>query len=490
MSRQIDVLIVKPGSQKQLYGELNAFELTAIEPPLWGAMLAGYLRNKGYSVVMLDAELEGLTYLATAEAISEMRPLLTVIVVSGTNPSASTMNMTGAGKIAEYLREISPGLQVLFHGIHPSALPERTLREESIDFVCQGEGFYTLPDLIEALKACDFQPNIAGLWYLKDGKVVAGLRPPVFPDLDELPMPAWDLLDMTKYRAHNWHCLKNIHDRQPYAVISTNLGCPFNCAFCCINAIFGRPGIRHRSPEKVIEEIDFLVENYGIRNIKIADELFALKESHVSRICDLIVERGHDLNIWAYARVDTINEKMLEKMKNAGIDWVAYGFESGSKKVLKGVTKGYDLDKLWSVVEMTYKAGLHIGANFIFGLPDDDFDSMRATLDLAKQINAEWANFYATMAYPGSRLYQSAIEKGWPLPESWQGYSPYAYETLPLPTECLSGPEVLKFRDDAFKEYYTNPAYIGKIEKTFGKDAADHIREMTANDLKRKHTPN
>jgi radical SAM superfamily enzyme YgiQ (UPF0313 family) len=191
--------------------------------------------------------------------------------------------------------------------------------------------------------------------------------------------------------------------------------------------------------------------------------------------------------MWAYARVDTVNERMLAKMKEAGINWVAYGFESGSKKVLKDVNKGYDLDKLWSVVEMTCKTGLYIGANFIFGLPDDDLESMRATLDLAKEINGEWANFYATMAYPGSKLYDAAIQNGWPLPENWQGYSPYAYETLPLPTRRLSGPEVLKFRDEAFKEYFTSQAYVQKISEKFGEDAADHIREMAGKDLKRRY---
>ncbi len=225
MSRNLDVLIVKPGSQKQLYGELNSFKLTAIEPPLWGAILAGYLRSKGYGVLLLDAELEGLCYKATAEKISEMQPLLTVVVVSGTNPSASTMNMKGAGAIAKHLHEISPEFQVVFHEIHPSALPERTLRDESVNFVCQGEGFYTLPNLLEALKAGEFQPDIPGLWYLKEGAVVAGARPPVFPDLDELPMPAWDLLEMTKYRAHNWHCLHEncLNTTVPYSAMELTL---------------------------------------------------------------------------------------------------------------------------------------------------------------------------------------------------------------------------------------------------------------------------
>lgn len=490
MNHGPDVLIVKPGSQKLLYGGLDAFNLTAIEPPLWGAVLAGYLRARGYSVMMLDAEVQGLSYESTADRILEIGPLLVLVAVCGTNPSASTMNMTGSGHIAQCIKEKAPELKVLFHGVHPSALPERTLREENIDYVCQGEGFHTLPELIDALKAGEQYPKTQGLWYMKDGAVFQGKRPPLIEHINQLPMPAWDLLPMTKYRAHNWHCFDNLSNRQPYGVIYTSLGCPFNCSFCCINAIFGKPGIRQRGAWHVISEIGFLVENYGIRNIKIIDELFALNDSHVHSICDMIIERKYDLNIWAYARVDTVNERMLEKMKKAGINWVAYGFESGSKEVLKGVTKGYNADKLWSVINMTYGMDLNIVSNFIFGLPDDNLESMRATLDLAKEINGEWANMYATMAFPGSKLYGMALANNWPLPDSWEGYSPYSYECLPLPTNHLTGPEVLKFRDEAFNEYYSSEAYLKKIGTKFGQAAVDHINIMSSKSLKRRYNQN
>lgn len=481
----VDIVLVKPGSQKQLYGQLSDFNLTAIEPPLWGALLAAYLRDRGYSVLLFDAEVENWTYEQTAQKISETHPLLAVVVVSGTNPSASTMNMTGAGTILRHLKELAPEVKTLLTGLHPSALPERTLLEEEVDFVCEGEGFHTIPQFLGALKAGTGDYPIAGLWYKKDGQALSNPRPPLFENLDKLPMPAWNLLPMRKYRAHNWHCFDNIKSRQPYAVIYTSLGCPFKCSFCCIHALFGKAGIRYRSPERVVEEIDYLVKNYSIRNIKILDEMFASKESHVIRLCDLIIERGYDLNMWAYARVNTVNEAMLKKMKRAGINWVAYGFESGSKKVLKGVAKGYDLDRVDDVVKMTYESGLHICANFIFGLPDDDYDSMQETLNLAQEINGEWANLYAAMAFPGSELYRQALKEGWPLPETWEGYSQYSCETLPLPTKHLTGPEVLRFRDHTFQVYFNDPKYLSMITRKFGPETAKHIREMGAHRLTR-----
>jgi len=481
-----DIVLVKPGSQKQLYGELSASNLTAIEPPLWGALLAAYLRVKGYSVILFDAEVENWSYLQTAERIKEAAPRLAVITVSGTNPSASTMNMTGAGTILKHLGEIAPGIKTALVGLHPSALPERSLNEEQADFVCQGEGFHTLPALLDALEVNSGQYDIPGLWYMRDGRVISNGRPTPWENLDELPMAAWDLLPMTKYRAHNWHCFDHINERQPYGVVYTSLGCPFKCSFCCINALFGRPGIRYRSPEFVVREVDFLVNTYGIKNIKIIDEMFALNDNHVSRLCDLLIERDYGLNFWAYARVNTVNPRMLRKMKAAGINWIAYGFESGNKRVLRGVNKGYNRDNVDEIVRITYDEGLYICANYIFGLPEDDHDSMKDTLDLALRINAEWANIYSAMAYPGSRLYDQALAEGWPLPASWQGYSQYAYETLPLPTKYMSGIEVLRFRDYAFNAYYQNADYLAKIHKVFGAGTAGHVRKMTSTALPRK----
>jgi len=479
---------VKPGSQKQLYGELDSFELTGIEPPLWAALLGGYLRGLGYSVVLLDEEVEQWTHVQTAAAIRDIDPRLAVISVSGTNPSASTMNMTGASEIVKHLHQVAPHIRTLLQGLHPSALPERSLQETTTDFVCQGEGFFTLPGLIDALRAGDASFTIEGLWYREDGAIRSHPSPPLFGDLDQLPMPAWDLLPMARYRAHNWHCMHDIESRQPYGILYTSLGCPFRCTFCCINAIFGKPGIRFRSPGKIAEEIDFLVQTYGIRNIKIIDELFAVNEKRVVDICDRIIELGHDLNMWAYARVNTVTPLMLRKMKQAGINWVAYGFESGSKRVLEGVKKSYRLDAVDKVVRATYDEGLYIGANYIFGLPDDDFDSMQETLDLAHEINAEWANLYVTMAYPGSKLHEEALARGWSLPDTWSGFSQYAYESLPLPTKHLTPGEVLAFRDYAFQAYYDSPRYLDKIRRLFGMRAVGHIREMTGYRLERKHT--
>lgn len=484
-----DLLLVKPGKQRLLYGNLST-SLHAIEPPLWAGLLAGYIRKHGFSVQIIDSEAENISPEETAQKIAELNPALTGVVVSGTNPSASTMNMTGAAEILSAVRKKAPHAKTVIAGLHPSALPERTLMETDVDFLCQGEGFHTLRQLLERLQTGSENSNfnIDGLWFKKDGKIYSNPRAPLIKDLDEeLPFVAWDLLPMDRYRAHNWHCYDDVGRRQPYAVIYTSLGCPFKCHFCCINAIFGTSGIRYRSPGNVVKEIDLLVKNYGVRNIKILDELFVSRENHVTEICDLIIDRGYDLNIWAYARIDTVNEKLMGKMKKAGINWLAFGIESAATKVREGVSKKLNQDKIRNAVEMARSAGIHLVGNFIFGLPDDDFETMQETLDMAMEFNFEYANFYVAMAFPGSRLYDDALSEGLRLPDTWHGYSQFGEDCLPLPTKYLTPSDVLRFRDNAFLKYHLSPRYLEMMERTFCKETADHIREMCKISLKRKY---
>lgn len=486
---KLDLLLIKPGRQELLYGDLS-HTLHAVEPPLWAGLLAGYIRNHGFSVRIIDSEAENLSPKETAEKAAELNPVLAGVVVSGTNPSASTMNMTGAAEIIRALKCEAPHIKTAISGLHPSALPEKTINEAGVDFLCQGEGFYTFRSLLKSLKAGDKNTryDIEGLWYKKGGKVFTNPRARLVKNLDEeLPFAAWDLLPVNKYRAHNWHCFGDIKRRQPYAVIYTSLGCPFNCHFCCINALFGGPGIRRRSPEKVVEEIDILVNEYGVRNIKIIDELFVSKESHVFEICDLIIERGYDLNMWAYARVDTVREKLMEKMKRAGINWLAFGIESAAARVREGVAKKFEQGMIRKAVEMSHAAGINVLGNFIFGLPDDNFETMQETLEMAMDLNLDYANFYVAMAYPGSKLYEDAVAKGLELPGTWHGYSQFGEDCLPLPTKYLKSSEVLKFRDEAFLKYHLDPEYLERVEKKFGKETADHVREMCKINIKRKY---
>jgi len=485
----LDVVLVNPGDRRGVFQSLGS-ELAAIEPPVWAGLIAKFLQIHGVSVRVIDANAQDLEPDTAAERIKDMNPSLVVIVVYGHQPSASTQNMPATRAVCQSLDNLAHELPVMLLGGHVSALPERTLREEVCDFVCEGEGLYTILSLIEVLKSSttDSLSEVPGLWYRQNGDICSNAPAPLIRDMDShLPGVAWDSLTMDKYRAHNWHCFGE-SSRTPYASIYTGLGCPFTCNFCCINAPFGGSGYRCRSPENVIEEIDVLVQKYGVRNIKFADELFVLKKGHVGGICDLISDRGYDLNIWAYARVDTVDDvELLQKLRRAGVTWIALGIESGNERVLEDANKRTSRDRIFQAVAKVRDADINIIANYIFGLPEDDPASMQETFDLATELNCDFSNFYSAMAYPGSKLYDDAIVNKWLLPEDWNGYSQHAYETLPLPTKYLSGSEVLKFRDKCFVEYFSNPAYQAIIQEKFGDEAVHSIRQMLSCKLERKY---
>lgn len=498
MEQSIDLVLVNPSNRKQIYQSLSS-TMSAIENPVWAGLMATFIRKKGLSVEIVDANAEGLSPEETAQRVTELNPVLTAVVVYGHQPSASTQVMPGASKACTAIKEQSPNLKVMLVGGHVAALPERTLREENTDFVASGEGIYTMLELIAALKtkATDYS-KVPDLWYRDEKNIRFTAPAPLLKNLDqEMPGIAWDLLPMEKYRAHNWHCFDGLQ-RQPYASIYTTLGCPYHCSFCCIQAPFknGEKAIgltenvnsyRFWNPQTIIKEIDVLVNKYGVRNIKFADELFVLNKRHVTAICDLIIERKYDLNIWAYVRVDTIKDNMIDKLKQAGINWLAFGIEAASERVRDHVQKGVEQDDIFKIIEKVQSAGIYVIGNYIFGLPEDDMDTMQETLDMALALNCEFANFYSAMAYPGSELYQIAIKEGWPLPENWSGYSQHSVDTLPLPTKYLSAGEVLRFRDNAFHVYFNDTNYLKMITQKFGIETTQHIKEMTSHKLERKY---
>ncbi|MBF0612055.1 MAG: cobalamin-dependent protein [Magnetococcales bacterium] len=497
----LDLLLINPGGKEKVYQNLSN-TLMAKEPPIWCGMIATFIRNHGFSVAILDANVLDMPVIEVARQVETMRPLLTVVVVYGQNPSASTMVMPAAIALSQEIKANLPDFSLLLLGGHVAALPQQSLQESGADFVCDGEGPYTVLDLLHTLQA-SLRPSLSkvrGLVYRHEGVTLRNRSAPLVTDLDgEMGGMAMDLLPMDRYRAHNWHCFDHLDQRQPYGSIYTSLGCPFHCHFCCIQAPF-KPGqkemglsdkantYRTWSAESVVRQIDILVQQYGVKNIKFADELFVIKKSHVEAICNLLLQRKYDLNIWAYARVDRGSQELFDKMKQVGINWVCLGIESGSKRVRDDVAKGFQEDDLVQAMDsIRNKAGIYVLGNYLFGLPEDDHASMQETLDLAMELNCEFANFYCAMSYPGSQLYDRAHKMGLRLPESWSGYSQHAFDTLPLPTDHISGVEVLRFRDQAFTTYFTSDRYLAMIESTFGPTVRQHVLEMASQPLPRQY---
>jgi len=477
----MDCCIIHPGGREAIYQNLGG-DLTAIEPPLWCRLIAGYVINRGFSTEIIDGDAEALSAGAVAERVNSLQPRLVVIVAAGHQPSASTQSMVSAGRISTEVKQRFPDFPILIVGGHVSSLPERSLREEDVDFACKGEGPATVVALLTALGDNSSDPRlekIPGLVYWDDG--YPRVNPParLIEDLDgELHGGVWDKLPMPKYRAHNWQCFGEPKARQPYASIYTTLGCPYRCSFCCINAPFDSNRYRRRSPDAVAAEMLFLRDVHGVRTFKIIDEMFILNDTHVDAICDRLIAAGSDFNIWAYARVDTVKSGQLDRLRRAGVRWLALGIESGSAHVRDGAQKALKSSDIQGVVRAIQGAGINVIGNYIFGLPDDDLTSVRETLDLALELNCEFANFYAAMAYPGSQLYTMAVQEGWELPDAWQGYSQHSFEALPLKTATMSSTEVLRFRDQAFQDYFSAPSYLDLVSRKFGAATVAEIETM------------
>lgn len=504
MNRKLDVLFVHPGDAEILYQGLSN-KYSAIETPTWSLLLAQSCRSIGYGVAILDCDAERLTYQEAVKRIKEYDPRLVCFVVYGQNPNAGTTKMTGAVRVADLLKKHYPEYKTCFVGSHTSALPREVLSFPYVDFVLVGEGVYALRNLLATDLTTDLQ-NVKGIGWKSDSELTLNASEIVVPtermDVD-LPGSAWDLLPYKNkpfdlYRSCNWHANFHEEDRSPYAAMYTSLGCRFACAFCMINLInrtdysdgvsaANSKTMRFWSPDFMIKQFDKLYLDYGVKTIRISDELFFLDKRYFEPLINQLAERQYPLNMWTYSRVDTVRPKYLDQFKKAGVSWLAIGIEAANTKIRREVTKGtYEEVDVRDVTRQINDSGISNISNYIFGLPEDNFETMHETLELALDLNTEMANFYPAFALPGSPLYYTAKEQNWEMPKTFDAWSFHSYECFPLPTKYLSAAEVLKFRDKAWQLYFTRDDYLTMIEKKFGVEASNHIKEMTKIKLKRR----
>jgi radical SAM superfamily enzyme YgiQ (UPF0313 family) len=240
------------------------------------------------------------------------------------------------------------------------------------------------------------------------------------------------------------------------------------------------------SPDFIIKQFDYLARQ-GVKNIKIADELFVLNPNHFQKICQLIKDRGYDFNIWAYSRVDTCKPQYLESLQKAGVKWLGLGIENPNSVLRSEIHKdGYKDIKIKDLIKNINDSGINVGGNYIFGLPQDTRESMQETLAFAMENLTDMSNMYSAMAYPGSPLYIQARKNGIILPDNYAGYSQHSYETLNMSNENLAASEILKFRDYAWNAYHENPKYLNLLEAKFGKPARADMEDTLKIKLKRK----
>lgn len=498
-----DCLLINPDSSLKAYQGLSQ-KFSAIEPPTWALLLAESCRAKGFNVGILDCCAEHLNLKDSIDRIKDIKPKVALFVVYGQNPNAGTTSMIGATELAEALKRELPEQHICFVGSHISAKPKEVINLPYVDTILLNEGVYALHsllshDLTRSLK------DIKGIGWKSENGVVINEAERIVPQeqMDtDLPGYAWDLLPYKErpldlYRSHVWHGDFNEDIRTPYAAIYTSLGCVYGCEFCMINIVNRTDNsddissadsriMRFWSIEWVIRVLEKL-NNLGVSTVRISDEMFLLNHRYYVPICEEIIKRDLKLHMWAYTRVDTVRENMLELLKKAGIKWLALGIEAGSQLVRKEISKGSFKDvNIRDIVELVRSYDINIIANYIVGFPDDNYASMTSTLNLALELNTEMINVYPCQALPGSPLNIRATREGWDMPEKYEEYAFLAYETKPLPTKNLTNSQVLEFRDYFWQTYFLNPSYLELVEKKFGLKQRKNVEEMSTFKLRRK----
>jgi radical SAM superfamily enzyme YgiQ (UPF0313 family) len=479
------LVLLTINSKKENYST-TADKYSAIPPNIPLLITEAYLSSRDIDVKIMDTETYPKSMKQIIQDLNDINPKVVGIVCSGSNPSASTMSMVGAGNFFNELKNSKYDFLTFVSGGHPTVLPERTLHELSTDFVVLGEGYQAIEEIISFAEGKIEKNKISSVAYIDNDKFVKNEINELIKDIGTLPRINWHKVNTQDYRAHNWHCFgDSIDNRSPYAIIWTNQGCPYPCNFCSINNVFGKRSYRLREMKDVIAEIDILYNKFNIRNLKILDELFVFKNPRLDEFCDLLEERNYNLNMWCFARTDTVTPEILKRLKKVGVNWIAYGFESFDGAILEATRKKSKANVL-DTIKWTKDADINICADVIAGLWQDNEKTINMTRDFMLENEFEWVNIYPAFAYPGTPLYDEYINKSIiSEPQNWDIYGLYSKKCNPCPTKHLSSSQVLKLRDQGFHEYYHNEKILRMIERKFGKETLNHVVEMVKTPLER-----
>ena len=355
----------------------------------------------------------GLTNKEIADRIRKLSPDIVGINVPFSGWSK------GAFEVAETVKNIDKDIVTFFDGLHATARPYECLSDPNVDYIVRGEGEETISELVDTLE--QGRPEqleiVKGIGFLKNGNPVITSPRPLIEDLDSLPLPARHLLPMELYfEAVKENPIRGVI-RKRWAIMITSRGCPHECIFCSNHIVMGRKW-RPRSPEKVVDEIEHLVEKYKIEQIDFYDDNMTLKKNRVIEICDLIKERNLDIEWYVPTgvRADTLDEELLTKMKLSGCRGLRIAPESGVQRVVNDVIKKrQNLKAVENAVVLTNKLGIKLGIFFVLGLIGETKEDMKETINFAYKLRKLGAkNFHFSIAMPlyGTELYEQAKNGG------------------------------------------------------------------------------
>ncbi|MGJ3259978.1 MAG: B12-binding domain-containing radical SAM protein [Rhodospirillales bacterium] len=363
----------------------------ATVPPFEQLTIATILKNAGHEVTFVDAQAEQLPYEAVVKRLEGTELLIM---------STSVMTARGDTLFVRNLKERIPGLLVAAYGSHPTFKPEETL-EKGVDFAIQREPEWVLRDLTASLDRGDRKAasEVLGVTsYGYKGEIIKNKRYPFIDDLDQIPpLDVSFLPDGVVY-------FNPIVRNLPYITVSTSHGCPAKCSYCTAPFFHGTK-TRFMSAAKVLSDIEYYLDN-GMREIYFRDETFTADRQRVIDICDGIVARGLRFTWICNARVDTVDMRVLQKMKQAGCHLIKFGAESGNQDVLDNVKKGITLEQTRDAFRWCRDVGINTHAHFMVGMPGDTLETMEDTIELACDIEPSTATFGICTPYPGTPLFR------------------------------------------------------------------------------------
>ena len=419
--------------------------LGVVAPSLGIGYMAAVLEQHNIDVDVIDASALELTYDEIGEEILKRNP--DVVSISALTPTIGV-----ALDSADKIKQVKPDTIVVLGGYHPTFEFESVLEEQSVDVVVMGEGEYTLLELVQTIENGGDLRDVQGLAFHddSDGSLVLTPDRPVIADLDELPFPAFHLFPMEKYRILN--ITTNV------ATIITTRGCPMQCSFCSSAALHGHK-LRRRSYQNVVDEVEMRLKEQNIDTIAFMDDTFTLNKRFVYDFCAEIKRRG--LKFWwgCTSRVDTLDEDLLETMKDAGCITIFIGVESADQQMLEKMNKNITVSKTESAFRLARKVGIRTIASCVIGMPEDTRESMNKTIAFVKKLNPSYALYSLATPYPGTRFYNETFKKNLINIKDWSKYTLIdpVLETI----DCTSA-ELRSIQKKAFLKFYLRPGYLAR----------------------------
>jgi anaerobic magnesium-protoporphyrin IX monomethyl ester cyclase len=417
------------------------------QPPLGLAVIAAVLERAGYNVSVIDANALNL------------KPEEIPALVGGADIvglTAMTPTITTALNIASYIKQASPGRKIILGGAHATMLPGETMASSpNIDIIVRGEGEDTILELMQALESSRSIGTVAGITYRDGEKITATQDRADFVTMDNLPFPAYHLLPLEKYRPHPPHGMAS-----PFAAVVTSRGCPYHCAYCS-KPVFGSR-CRAQSPARVVDELAYLKDRFGIREVAFYDDSFTLEKKRVHAIAERILSSDLKIMWTCETRVNLVDKELLVHMKRAGCYAVAYGIESASPEIIRTLNKDTTLAQVEEAVRRSREAGLQVIGYFMLGSPGETPETIRQTIKFAKKLKVDFAQFAVTTPFPGTELYDIFM-KGRTEKIPWDSfvYAGTDNPTIPMfESDQLSREDLKTWLRRAYRTFYLRPGYV------------------------------